>query len=93
MGRRAVRSRAGVVDAKQRACSTRVVRQAGLGAVDTRLILTCSIPTDGRPMRARSALGVTGGPVLGLIAQIMPWDGHTRVVDVLARLTTLKHSC
>jgi glycosyltransferase involved in cell wall biosynthesis len=35
---------------------------------------------------ARAALGITGGPVLGLIAQITPWKGHTRAVRILARL-------
>jgi glycosyltransferase involved in cell wall biosynthesis len=35
---------------------------------------------------ARKALGVAGRPVLGLIAQITPWKGHTRAVRVLARL-------
>jgi L-malate glycosyltransferase len=35
---------------------------------------------------ARDALGITGRPVLGLIAQITPWKGHTRAVRILARL-------
>jgi glycosyltransferase involved in cell wall biosynthesis len=36
--------------------------------------------------RARTELGVDGAPLLGLIAQITPWKGHTRAIQVLARL-------
>jgi glycosyltransferase involved in cell wall biosynthesis len=35
---------------------------------------------------ARRALELTGTPVLGLVAQITPWKGHTRAVRILAGL-------
>jgi glycosyltransferase involved in cell wall biosynthesis len=37
---------------------------------------------------ARRQLGISDGPVLGLVAQITPWKGQHRAIEVLARVRT-----
>jgi glycosyltransferase involved in cell wall biosynthesis len=55
----------------------------GVHVVDNPVDTSRFDPAQTSAAEARESLGVTGRPVLGVIAQITPWKGHDRAIRVL----------
>ena len=88
--RRMVRRRSAAIVAVSEAVA---VRLAGPGwadhdvfVVDNPVDPSAFDPGRYRPSEVRAAMGLQGGPVVGVLAQITPWKGQTHAVRVLERL-------
>lgn len=57
-----------------------------VSVVDNPVDISRFDPTKCTSEEARRAIGVTGSPILALIAQITPWKGHLRAVRILEHI-------
>jgi L-malate glycosyltransferase len=88
--RRSVMSRSSAVIAVSTTAAARFAgpdwRRRNVFVVDNPVDTTRFDPALWDQDAARRHLGISGGPVLGLVAQITPWKGQHRAIKILARL-------